>query len=174
MVHARLPAACRCNAPALAFSTLCYSLSDWGDDYDCVLCCVAVVSIATESGCITAGDLPAGGNLVIGLNPPFGKNNGLANTFVQQAAKFCPRVIVLIVPPEVSIPRHYQVMYEEQDTMKDRCALFTLMQSLIFHWCQSDHLCETLSNRTSQGIFSSSNSFSKNHGLKQREEEHSS
>lgn len=75
---------------------------------------------AVRSACIAAGDLPAGDNLVIGLNPPFGKNNGLANTFVQQAAKFCPRVIVLIVPPEVSIPRGYQVMYEEQDTMKDK------------------------------------------------------
>ena len=82
---------------------------------------------------LRAGDLPPGDNLVIGLNPPFGKNNGLATTFVQQAAKFCPRVLVLIVPPEVSIPQGYQVMYEEQDTMKDRHASVTLFATLEFH-----------------------------------------
>lgn len=87
-----------------------------------------------KSACVAAGDLPAGDNLVIGLNPPFGKNNGLAKTFVQQAAKFCPRVIVLIVPPEVPIPRGYQVMYEEQDTMKDRCTSVTPFKPFTIHF----------------------------------------
>lgn len=37
--------------------------------------------------------------LVIGLNPPFGKNGSLANEFVSYAVdKFQPRMIVLIVP----------------------------------------------------------------------------
>lgn len=77
----------------------------------------------------SAGDLPVGDRLVIGLNPPFGKNNMLASMFVRHAATFHPRVIVLIVPPGVRIPRGYQVMYEEQDTMRDRCA--THVQPLI-------------------------------------------
>ena len=69
-----------------------------------------------------AGDLPVGDRLVIGLNPPFGKHNALATMFVRHAAEFRPRVMVLIVPPGVYVPRGYRVMYEEQDTMKDRCA----------------------------------------------------
>lgn len=83
--------------------------------------------------CTASGDLPAGDRLVIGLNPPFGKNNGLANMFVGQAASFRPRVIVLIVPPAVSTPKGYQVMYEEQETMKDKCGSVTL--SLRFLTC---------------------------------------
>ena len=75
--------------------------------------------------CTAAGDLPAGDNLVIGLNPPFGKNNALAKMFVNHAASFQPRVIVLIVPPGVPIPHGYRVMYEEQETMQDRCASIT-------------------------------------------------
>ena len=70
-----------------------------------------------------AGDLPGGDRLVIGLNPPFGKNNALASMFVRHAAEFQPRVMVLIVPPGVPIPRGYRVMYEEQETMKARCAI---------------------------------------------------
>lgn len=36
----------------------------------------------------------------MGLNPPFGKNAALANQFIQQAVKFMPKLIILIVPPE--------------------------------------------------------------------------
>jgi hypothetical protein len=44
--------------------------------------------------------LPPAERLVIGLNPPFGKNGSLANKFVEHAARtFSPRIIVLIVPP---------------------------------------------------------------------------
>ena len=44
--------------------------------------------------------LPAAERLVIGLNPPFGKNGSLANKFVEHAARtFAPRMLVLIVPP---------------------------------------------------------------------------
>lgn len=69
---------------------------------------------------VRPGDLPVGDKLVIGLNPPFGKNNMLARKFVKHAAVFWPRVIVLIVPPGVPIPPGYRVVYEEQETMKDR------------------------------------------------------
>ena len=68
-----------------------------------------------------AGMLPPGKQLVIGLNPPFGKNNMLATKFVQHAALFLPRVIVLIVPPQTPIPHGYTVMYEDHQTMSDRC-----------------------------------------------------
>ena len=44
--------------------------------------------------------LPDPESLVVGLNPPFGKNGSLANKFVEHAARFLqPRMIVLIVPP---------------------------------------------------------------------------
>lgn len=71
--------------------------------------------------------LPHGNTLVIGLNPPFGKNNSLALQFVQHAAlTFKPRVIVLIVPPSTPIPRGYTIMYEDQTTMHDRCGAHAL------------------------------------------------
>lgn len=67
------------------------------------------------------GQLPPGDTLVIGLNPPFGKNNQLARKFMEHAAdQFRPRVIVLIVPPSTPIPRNYVVMYEDCTTMSDR------------------------------------------------------
>ncbi len=45
------------------------------------------------------GQLPRGDQLVIGLNPPFGKDGCLASKFGTHAAQFQPRVIVLIAPP---------------------------------------------------------------------------
>lgn len=54
--------------------------------------------------CYCAEDLDARGeNLVIGLNPPYGMNNALAAKFQEQAAKFRPRLIVLIVPPTTPV-----------------------------------------------------------------------
>ena len=53
-------------------------------------------------------------HLVIGLNPPFGKDNVLANKFVLHAARFCPRLMVLIVPPGTVIPEGYQVLHEDR------------------------------------------------------------
>lgn len=65
---------------------------------------------------MSAEMLPPGDSLVIGLNPPFGKNNALARKFVEQAVKFWPAVIVLIVPPDTIIPGGYVVDYEDQRT----------------------------------------------------------
>ncbi|KAL4452599.1 hypothetical protein ABPG75_008261 [Micractinium tetrahymenae] len=51
--------------------------------------------------------------LCICLNPPFGKNNTLADKFVLHAAvQFQPRLIALIVPPRTVIPAGYQVVLE--------------------------------------------------------------
>ena len=82
-----------------------------------------------------AGMLPPGKELVIGLTPPFGKNNILANKFVQHAAQFLPRVIVLIVPPQTPIPRGYTIMYEDHQTMSDRCGTKCYCSTLVDSAC---------------------------------------
>ncbi|CAH2069864.1 unnamed protein product [Thlaspi arvense] len=45
-------------------------------------------------------ELPPGERLIMGLNPPFGFNASLANTFVDKALEFRPKILILIVPPE--------------------------------------------------------------------------
>ncbi|GJZ23791.1 protein enhanced downy mildew 2 isoform X1 [Tanacetum coccineum] len=46
-------------------------------------------------------DLPVkGSRLIMGLNPPFGKNATLANQFIAHALLFKPKLVILIVPPE--------------------------------------------------------------------------
>ncbi|CAI9288517.1 unnamed protein product [Lactuca saligna] len=49
---------------------------------------------------VRPNELPKRLKLIMGLNPPFGKNAALANQFIQQAVKFMPKLIILIVPPE--------------------------------------------------------------------------
>ena len=53
-----------------------------------------------------AGMFPEGQHLIMGLNPPFGKDNILADKFVFHMAKFRPRLIVLIVPAGTKVQRH--------------------------------------------------------------------
>ncbi len=67
-----------------------------------------------------AEELPPGDRLVIGLNPPFGKEGSLADDFIKHAAKFAPRIIVLIVPPKCIVPGNYSVMYEDVKIMSDK------------------------------------------------------
>ena len=62
---------------------------------------------------LPAEDLPNGNNLVIGLNPPFGKNGSLAGDFVKQAALFRPRIMVLIVPPQTVVRVNSHVEFSE-------------------------------------------------------------
>ncbi|CAD7704649.1 unnamed protein product [Ostreobium quekettii] len=64
--------------------------------------------------------LNPGDHLVIGLNPPFGKNGSLASQFVMHAAKFQPRVIALIVPPKTPVPTGYDVVYEDKELCADK------------------------------------------------------
>ncbi|KAL5865328.1 hypothetical protein ACOSQ3_002842 [Xanthoceras sorbifolium] len=45
-------------------------------------------------------ELPDDSQLIMGLNPPFGVKAFLANKFINQALKFKPKLIVLIVPKE--------------------------------------------------------------------------
>lgn len=55
-----------------------------------------------------AGQLGPPDRLLIGLNPPFGKDGSLANKFVERAAMYHqPRIIVLIVPPKTKVCTWY-------------------------------------------------------------------
>ncbi|XP_078162087.1 EDM2-like protein1 isoform X2 [Carex rostrata] len=45
-------------------------------------------------------ELPDGDRLIMGLNPPFGVKAALANRFIDQALKFNPKILILIVPKE--------------------------------------------------------------------------
>ncbi|KAK1348690.1 hypothetical protein POM88_054937 [Heracleum sosnowskyi] len=49
---------------------------------------------------VTSEELPAGSNLIIGLNPPFGVDGNLANKFIDKALTFKPKLLILIVPIE--------------------------------------------------------------------------
>ncbi|KAL7600423.1 hypothetical protein Lser_V15G27174 [Lactuca serriola] len=60
---------------------------------------------------VRPNELPKSFKLIMGLNPPFGKNAALANQFIQQAVKFMPKLIILIVPPET----------ERLDSEKQKC-----------------------------------------------------
>lgn len=81
---------------------------------------MSLVTTATSEAFAFAEELPSGEHLVIGLNPPFGKNGQLANKFINKAAEFHPRVIVLIVPPATIIPQHYKVVYEDTQIMSNK------------------------------------------------------
>jgi hypothetical protein len=50
---------------------------------------------------------------------PFGKEGSLANKFVAHAAAFRPRLIALIVPPNVRIPPGYAIVYENSKLCGD-------------------------------------------------------
>ncbi|CAL5390360.1 unnamed protein product [Camellia sinensis] len=45
-------------------------------------------------------ELPAGSQLIMGLNPPFGVNATLANKFINKALEFKPKLLILIAPRE--------------------------------------------------------------------------
>lgn len=47
-------------------------------------------------------ELPPGSQLIMGLNPPFGVNTSLANTLINHALKFKPKLLVIIAPPETN------------------------------------------------------------------------
>ncbi|KAK1348692.1 Protein ENHANCED DOWNY MILDEW 2 [Heracleum sosnowskyi] len=49
---------------------------------------------------VTSEELPAGSNLIMGLNPPFGVDGILANKFIDKALTFKPKLLILIVPIE--------------------------------------------------------------------------
>eukprot|EP00887_Chlorella_sp_A99_P004772 scaffold4.g4772.t1 len=60
-----------------------------------------------------AAGLAPGDRLVVGLNPPYGMNNSLAEQFISRAAALGPRLIALIVPPTCPDPPGYRKVYED-------------------------------------------------------------
>lgn len=68
-------------------------------------------------------ELPDGSQLIMGLNPPFGKNASLANRFIDQALRFEPKLVILIVPPETKrldrekIRTPYDLVWEDADLL---------------------------------------------------------
>lgn len=60
-----------------------------------------------------------GDHLVIGLNPPFGKNGALAETFLTKAVEFQPRAVMLISPDFVRCPDGYVLIYDNPVLCKE-------------------------------------------------------
>ncbi|KAJ7533072.1 hypothetical protein O6H91_13G031800 [Diphasiastrum complanatum] len=60
-------------------------------------------------------ELPSGDKLIMGLNPPFGVFAQLANTMVQHALTFKPKLLILIVPKETKRLEYcgYECIWED-------------------------------------------------------------
>lgn len=58
--------------------------------------------------------------MIIGLNPPFGVNAALADRFIKHAAKFRPRLMMLICPSNTIVPNGYKVIHEDLNLCKDK------------------------------------------------------
>jgi len=61
---------------------------------------------------VSSGELPAG-ELVIGLNPPFGHNNKTAIDFVRHSLCMKPRMLVLIMPATNYQPEGYELVHQD-------------------------------------------------------------
>ncbi|KAL5726355.1 hypothetical protein ACHQM5_009405 [Ranunculus cassubicifolius] len=58
---------------------------------------------------VDTNELPAGDNLIMGLNPPFGP----ANQLIDKALEFRPKLVILIVPPGVQrLDRKKKIRYD--------------------------------------------------------------
>ncbi|XP_027171698.1 protein ENHANCED DOWNY MILDEW 2-like [Coffea eugenioides] len=73
---------------------------------------------------ICQDELPAGSNLIMGLNPPFGVHASLANTFISKALTFSPKLMILIVPKETKrldrgkLP--YDLIWEDDELLSGK------------------------------------------------------
>ncbi|KAF6138779.1 hypothetical protein GIB67_039118, partial [Kingdonia uniflora] len=73
---------------------------------------------------VKIGELPAGSELIIGLNPPYGVKAYLANKFIDKALEFKPKLVILIVPPETKrldrkrVP--YGLVWEDNQQFKGK------------------------------------------------------
>jgi len=61
---------------------------------------------------VSASELPPG-ELIIGLNPPFGHNNKTAIEFVKHAVCMRPRLLVLIMPATNYMPEGYELVHHD-------------------------------------------------------------
>ncbi|CAL5391113.1 unnamed protein product [Camellia sinensis] len=69
-------------------------------------------------------ELPAGSQLIMGLNPPFGVHASRANQFIEKALKFKPKLLILIVPRETKrldekIPP-YDLIWEDGELLSGK------------------------------------------------------
>ncbi|XP_057473586.1 protein ENHANCED DOWNY MILDEW 2-like [Actinidia eriantha] len=69
-------------------------------------------------------ELPTGSQLIMGLNPPFGVNAGLANKFINKALEFKPKLLILIVPRETERldkkDRPYDLVWEDRELLSGK------------------------------------------------------
>ncbi|KAG2261215.1 hypothetical protein Bca52824_068294 [Brassica carinata] len=68
-------------------------------------------------------ELPDGSRLIMGLNPPFGFKSSLANTFIQKALEFKPKILILIVPSEtkrVDAIAEYDLIWEDTNLLSGK------------------------------------------------------
>ncbi|XP_055959654.1 protein ENHANCED DOWNY MILDEW 2-like isoform X2 [Mercurialis annua] len=72
---------------------------------------------------VDQNELPDGSRLIMGLNPPFGVNASLANTFINKALEFSPKLIVLIVPQgtqRLDEKAPYDLIWEDQKLLSGK------------------------------------------------------
>eukprot|EP00249_Psilotum_nudum_P024832 c29302_g1_i1 orf=194-5161(-) len=71
---------------------------------------------------VKEGELPVGSRLIMGLNPPFGVKAQLANSFINHALDFKPKLVILIVPKETERldlkPEKYNLIWEDPELLK--------------------------------------------------------
>ncbi|XP_019079245.1 protein ENHANCED DOWNY MILDEW 2 isoform X5 [Vitis vinifera] len=69
-------------------------------------------------------ELPAGSQLIMGLNPPFGVKASLANKFIDKALSFRPKLLILIVPKETKRldekDSAYDLIWEDEDILSGK------------------------------------------------------
>ncbi|GAB2284736.1 hypothetical protein Dimus_019190 [Dionaea muscipula] len=73
---------------------------------------------------VRRSELPQGSQLIMGLNPPFGVKASLANKFINKALEFKPKLVILIVPPELERLDQkkppYDLVWEDNEKLSGR------------------------------------------------------
>ncbi|PIA65279.1 hypothetical protein AQUCO_00100630v1 [Aquilegia coerulea] len=75
---------------------------------------------------VRPNELPKGDNLIMGLNPPFGVKASLANSFIDNALKCNPKLLILIVPPETErldrkkLASAYDLIWEDDQQLSGK------------------------------------------------------
>eukprot|EP00271_Cylindrocystis_brebissonii_P000056 TRINITY_DN1004_c0_g6_i3.p1 TRINITY_DN1004_c0_g6~~TRINITY_DN1004_c0_g6_i3.p1 ORF type:complete len:1293 (-),score=211.39 TRINITY_DN1004_c0_g6_i3:1358-4936(-) len=76
-----------------------------------------------------ARTLPTGDKLIMGLNPPFGVRASLASQFSKRMAKFEPKLIILIVPPNTESPFTFLVPLTPPQPLCSNNGITSLLRS---------------------------------------------
>lgn len=75
--------------------------------------CVVFVSFAEEQR--KKEGIHDSNKLVIGLHPPIGKESSLAKRFIDHAAKFQPRILVVVIPYNCEMPLGYAQVFSDYE-----------------------------------------------------------